>query len=32
MLVAEKLAQIYQLPVEEIARITTENSKAIFGI
>ncbi len=31
-LVAEKLAQIYQLPVEEIARITTENSKAIFGI
>ncbi|MGV3695806.1 TatD family hydrolase [Flavobacterium sp.] len=31
-LVAEKLAQIYQLPVEEIARTTTENSKAIFGI
>jgi TatD DNase family protein len=31
-LVAEKLAQIYQLPLEEIARITTENSKAIFGI
>ena len=31
-LVAEKLAQIYQLPIEEIARITTENSKAIFGI
>ncbi len=31
-LVAEKLAQIYQLPVEEIARITTENSKAVFGI
>jgi TatD DNase family protein len=31
-LVAEKLASLYQLPVEEIARITTENSKAIFGI
>lgn len=31
-LVAEKLAQIYQIPLEEIARITTENSKAIFGI
>lgn len=31
-LVAEKLAQIYQLTVEEIAQITTENSKAIFGI
>jgi len=31
-LVAEKLAIIYQLPLEEIARITTENSKAIFGI
>ncbi|MPT35590.1 MAG: hydrolase TatD, partial [Flavobacterium sp.] len=31
-LVAEKLAELYQLPVAEIARITTENSKAIFGI
>jgi len=31
-LVAEKLAQIYQLPIAEIARITTENSKTIFGI
>ncbi|WP_162126596.1 TatD family hydrolase [Flavobacterium phycosphaerae] len=31
-LVAEKLATIYQLPIEEIARITTENSKAVFGI
>ena len=31
-IVAEKLSQIYQLPIEEIARITTENSKAIFGI
>ena len=32
LLVAYKLAEIYKLPVEEIARITTENSKAIFGI
>lgn len=31
-LVAEKLATIYNLPLEEIAKITTENSKAIFGI
>lgn len=31
-LVAEKLAHIYQVSVEEIARITTENSKAVFGI
>jgi len=32
LLVAQKLAEIYQLSIEEIARITTENSKAIFGI
>jgi TatD DNase family protein len=31
-LVAEKLAQIYQVSLEEIARITTENSKNVFGI
>lgn len=31
-LVAEKLASVYQLPIEEIARITTENSKQVFGI
>ena len=31
-LIAEKLAIIYQQPIEEIARITTENTKAIFGI
>jgi TatD DNase family protein len=31
-LIAEKLALIYHLTVEEIAQITTENSKAIFGI
>ena len=32
LLVAQKLAEIYKLQIEEIARITTENSKAIFGI
>lgn len=32
LLIAEKLAQIYNLPVEEIARITTANAKAVFGI
>lgn len=31
-LVAQKLSEIYNLPIEEIAKITTENSKAIFGI
>ncbi len=31
-LVAQKLAEIYQLPINEIAKITTENSKSIFGI
>lgn len=31
-LVAEKLAVIYELPIEEIARITTENSKNVFRI
>ena len=31
-LVAQKLSEIYNLPIEEIARITTENSKAIFGV
>lgn len=31
-LVAEKLSQIYQVSIEEIARITTENSKHVFGI
>lgn len=31
-LVAEKLVQIYNLPLEEIAQKTTQNSKAIFGI
>lgn len=32
LLIAQKLAEIYQLPIEEIAKITTENSKQIFGI
>jgi TatD DNase family protein len=30
--IAHKLAEIYNLPVEEIAQITTQNSKTIFGI
>lgn len=32
LLVAQKLAEIYKVSVEEIASITTENSKAVFGI
>ena len=32
LLVAEKLASIYNLPVAEIAAITTQNSKDVFGI
>ena len=32
LLVAQKLVEIYNVSVEEIAQITTENSKAIFGI
>ncbi|MAG87873.1 TatD family hydrolase [Zunongwangia profunda] len=30
--IAEKLAEIYDEPMEEIAKITTQNSKDIFGI
>lgn len=30
--VAEKLAEIYDEPIKEIAKITTQNSKDIFGI
>lgn len=30
--VAQKLSEIYGLPLDEIARITTENSKAVYGI
>ncbi len=32
LLVAQKLTEIYKVSVEEIAQITTENSKAVFGI
>ena len=32
VLVAHKLAELYDMPLSEIAHITTENSKAIFGI
>lgn len=31
-IIAEKLSQIYNLPIEEIAKITTQNSKEIYGI
>jgi TatD DNase family protein len=30
--VAQKVSDVKQLPIEELARITTENSKQIFGI
>ncbi|SDR79885.1 TatD family hydrolase [Christiangramia echinicola] len=30
--VAEKLATLYDLPIEEVAEITTKNSKEVFGI
>ncbi len=30
--VAEKLADIYQLPIEKIAEVTTQNSKAVYGM
>jgi TatD DNase family protein len=32
MLVAKKVAEIYDITVEEVARITTENSKKIFSV
>ena len=32
VLVAQKLAEIYQLPIAQIAQITTNNAAAIFGI
>ncbi|MGB8704470.1 MAG: TatD family hydrolase [Gillisia sp.] len=31
-LIAGKLAEIYKLPIEEIAEVTTRNSKEIFGV
>ncbi len=30
--VAKKIADIYEIPLSEIARITTENSKVVFGV
>ena len=30
--VAQKVADLYQISFEEVARITTENSKKVFGI
>lgn len=30
--VAEKIAEIYDYPIEKVAEITTANSKAVFGI
>ncbi|HFS67538.1 MAG TPA: TatD family deoxyribonuclease [Flavobacteriia bacterium] len=30
--IAEKVSEIYQLPLEEVAKITTQNSKSIFGV
>jgi TatD DNase family protein len=32
LLVANKLSEIYKLPLEEIARITTQNSEEVFGV
>lgn len=32
VLVAQKLSEIYNLPIDEIARITTENAKRVFGV
>jgi TatD DNase family protein len=30
--IAEKMAEIYQVSVEEIAKVTTQNSKEVFGV
>lgn len=30
--IAQKIADIKELPIEQVAAITTENSKRIFGI
>lgn len=32
LLVAQKLSEIYGIPLEKIAEITTENSKSVFGV
>ncbi len=29
-LIAEKLSQLYQIPIEEVAQITTENAKSVY--
>ncbi|XLS29756.1 TatD family hydrolase [Flavobacteriaceae bacterium M23B6Z8] len=31
-LIAQKVSEIYELPLSEVARLTTENSKEIFGV
>ncbi len=30
--VAEKLSELYDLPIERVAEVTTKNSKEVFGI
>jgi TatD DNase family protein len=30
--IAQKVADLHQIPIEELAQITTENSTKIFGI
>jgi TatD DNase family protein len=30
--IAEKVSEIYQLPIEEVAKITTKNSMDVFGV
>ena len=32
IIIAQKLAEIYNTSIEEIAKITTQNSKDVFGI
>ena len=32
LLVAKKLSELYQIPIEEIAKITTSTAKSVFGI
>ena len=32
VLVAQKLSEIYQLPIDEVAKITTKNAATIYGI
>ena len=30
--IAQKVAELYQITIEEVADITTENSKKVFGV